>query len=194
VAIDEEATYVEVDHQGDRLILAAALRERVLPGSTELRSMAGNELVGARYEPLYPNVEGAHRVVAADFVSLEDGTGVVHMAPAFGPEDLEIGRREGWPTFKPVDGEGRFTEEAPALVRGAFFKDADPAIIQDLRERGSLLRAETIRHTYPLCWRCGTPLIFYARGQRLGQLVPGPHQARQVRRLAREQRRLGALA
>jgi isoleucyl-tRNA synthetase len=163
VAVAAEATYVEVEHEGERLILAGALRERVLPGSEEIRSLAGNELIGARYEPLYPNVEGAHRVVDADFVSLEDGTGVVHMAPAFGPEDLEIGRREGWPTFKPVDGEGRFTEEAPPFVRGRFFKEADRHIIEDLRNRGLLLRAETIEHTYPLCWRCSTPLIYYAR-------------------------------
>ena len=163
VAVAEDATYVEVEHEGDRLILAAALRERVLPGSTEVRSLAGNELVGVRYAPLYPNVEGAHRVVAADFVSLEDGTGVVHMAPAFGAEDLEIGRREGWPTFKPVDGEGRFTDEAPGFVRGLFFKDADPLITDELRSRGLLLRAETIVHTYPLCWRCRTPLLYYAR-------------------------------
>jgi isoleucyl-tRNA synthetase len=163
VAIAEDATYVEVEHEGDRLIIAAALREQVLPGSTEVRSMAGNELVGVRYAPLYPNVEGAHHVVAADFVSLEDGTGIVHVAPAFGAEDLEVGRREGWPTFKPVDGEGRFTDEAPAFVRGLFFKEADPLIIEDLRARGLLLRAETIVHTYPLCWRCGTPLLYYAR-------------------------------
>ncbi|HEX5950192.1 MAG TPA: isoleucine--tRNA ligase [Actinomycetota bacterium] len=163
IAVADEATYVEVAHEGERLILAASLRERVLPGSAEVRSMAGNELVGARYEPLYPNVEGAHRVVAAEFVSLEDGTGVVHMAPAFGPEDLEVGRREGWPTFKPVDGEGRFTDEAPPLVRGTFFKEADPLIVEELRARGLLLRAEKIVHMYPLCWRCSTPLLFYAR-------------------------------
>ena len=163
IGVAENATYVEVEHEGDRLILAAALRESVLPGSTEVRSFAGNELVGVRYEPLYPNVEGGHRVAAAEFVSLEDGTGVVHMAPAFGAEDLEIGRREGWTMFKPVDGEGRFTDEAPAFVRGMFFKDADPHIIDDLRSRQLLLRAETIEHPYPLCWRCGTPLLYYAR-------------------------------
>ena len=101
------------------------------------------------YEPLYPNVEGAHRVVAADFVSLEDGTGVVHLAPAFGPEDLEIGRREGWATFKPLDGEGRFTDQAPAFVRGEFFKEADEAIIADLRSRGLLLRAGTLDPRVP---------------------------------------------
>src|SRR6266511_1122041 len=104
-----------------------------------------------------------HRVVAADFVSLDDGTGVVHLAPAFGPEDLEIGRREGWRTFKPLDGEGRFTDEAPGFVRGSFFKDADAVIQEDLRSRGLLLRSGTITHAYPLCWRCETPLIYIAR-------------------------------
>ncbi|HZP90473.1 MAG TPA: isoleucine--tRNA ligase, partial [Actinomycetota bacterium] len=163
IGVASQARYAEVDHDGRRLILAASLAERVLPGDRVLRELSGADLVGARYEPLYPNVEGAHRVAAADFVSLEEGTGVVHMAPAFGAEDLDVGRREGWPVFKPIDGEGRFTQEAPELVRGLFFKEADPPITEDLRRRGLLLRAETIEHTYPLCWRCSTPLLYYAR-------------------------------
>jgi isoleucyl-tRNA synthetase len=164
VAIDADAEYVAVEHGGDRLVLAEARREAVLPDApVSAGPFPGSTLVGARYEPLYPNVEGAHRVVAADFVSLSDGTGVVHMAPAFGAEDLAVGRREGWPVFKPLDGEGRFTDDAPEFVRGAFFKDADPAIIDDLRGRGLLVRAGTIRHAYPLCWRCSTPLIYVAR-------------------------------
>ncbi|HKZ76361.1 MAG TPA: isoleucine--tRNA ligase, partial [Actinomycetota bacterium] len=163
VAVAADATYVEVPWEGDRLILAANLLEQVLPGSKGTRTIAGRDLVGARYEALYPNVQGAHRVVDADFVSLDDGTGVVHMAPAFGAEDLEVGRREGWPVFKPIDGEGRFTDEGPGFVRGRFFKEADAFIIEDLRERGLLVRAETIEHTYPLCWRCDTPLLYFAR-------------------------------
>ncbi|MFB3738433.1 MAG: isoleucine--tRNA ligase [Candidatus Velamenicoccus archaeovorus] len=164
IGVAAEAPYVEVEHEGRRLVLAEALRERVLPEARPTgRAVTGAALVGTRYRPLYPNVEGAHRVADAEFVSLEDGTGVVHMAPAFGAEDMEIGRREGWPTFKPIDGEGRFTDQAPGFVRGLFFKDADPAITEDLRSRGLLLRAGTIEHTYPLCWRCGTPLLYYAR-------------------------------
>ena len=166
LAVAADAAYVVVERDG-RAAASSPRRcsDAVLPDAIRVvgRPVAGAALVGIRYEPLYPNVEGAHRVVAADFVSLEDGTGVVHLAPAFGPEDLEIGRREGWPTFKPLDGEGRFTDEAPAFVRGAFFKDADAAIIEDLRSRGLLLRAGTIAHTYPLCWRCDTPLIYIAR-------------------------------
>src|SRR5262245_8559459 len=164
VAVAGEAPYVVVEHEGRRLVVAEALRERVLPDAPVVAGpIPGSALVGSRYDPLYPNVQGAHRVVAADFVSLEDGTGIVHLAPAFGPEDLEIGRREGWPTFKPLDGEGRFTDEAPSFVRGRFFKEADPFIIEDLRSRELLLRAGTIEHPYPLCWRCDTPLIYVAR-------------------------------
>ncbi|HJU57850.1 MAG TPA: isoleucine--tRNA ligase [Actinomycetota bacterium] len=164
VAVADDATYEVVEHEGQRFVLAEARKEEVLPDARAVRGpLPGSALVGTRYEPLYPNVEGGHRVVAAEFVSLEDGTGIVHLAPAFGPEDLEIGRREGWPTFNPLDGEGRFTDRAPAFVRGTFFKEADPRIIDDLRSRGLLLRDETIEHPYPLCWRCDTPLIHVAR-------------------------------
>jgi isoleucyl-tRNA synthetase len=119
--------------------------------------------MGARYTPPYESVDGAHVVVAADFVSMEDGTGLVHLAPAFGAEDLAIGRANGWPVFKPVDDAGRFNDLAPVFVRGLFVKDADPAIVEDLRERGILLRDETYEHAYPFCWRCGTPLLYMAR-------------------------------
>jgi isoleucyl-tRNA synthetase len=164
LAVAPDAPYAVVERDGEKLILAEALRERVVPGWTDTGvRIPGSALVGSRYEALYPNVEGAHRVVAATFVSLDDGTGVVHLAPAFGAEDHDVGRREGWPVFKPLDGEGRFTDLAPAFVRGMFFKDADPDITRDLDQRGFLLAAGTIRHTYPLCWRCSTPLIYIAR-------------------------------
>jgi isoleucyl-tRNA synthetase len=164
VAVADDARYAVVERDGERLILAEGLRERVLPDWTDTGiRLPGAALVGAAYAALYPNVEGAHRIVAASFVSLEDGTGVVHLAPAFGADDMDVGRREGWPVFKPLDGEGRFTDLAPAFVRGSFFKDADPDITRDLDERGLVLRAGTIQHTYPLCWRCSTPLIYMAR-------------------------------
>ncbi len=162
-AVDPAAPYVLVQAGDERLILAEAAREGTLGESELLRTLPGSVLLGAGYAPPYPNVEGAHRVVAADFVSLDEGTGVVHLAPAFGALDLEVGLREGWPVFKPIDGEGRFTDEAPELVRRMFFKTADEPIIQDLASRGLLLRAETIEHAYPLCWRCNTPLIYFAR-------------------------------
>lgn len=164
VGVDAAAEYSIVRMVDARYVVASAARERTFgeDGTVE-RTLAGRDLVGARYQPPYPNVEGAHRVVAIDFVSLEDGTGLVHMAPGFGAEDLEVGRREGWPVFKPIDGEGRFTDDAPELVRGLFFKDADVPVMEDLAGRGLLVQRSTIEHTYPFCWRCGTPLLYFAR-------------------------------
>ena len=163
-AVAEAARYVVVELDGERLVVGAALHERVLgEGGRVVATITGADLVGIRYEPPYPNVEGAHTVVAGEFVSMEDGTGIVHMAPAFGAEDLAVGRAQGWPIFKPVDDAGRFTEQAPGFIRGLFVKDADPLIVDDLRDRGVLLRAETYEHAYPFCWRCGTPLIYIAR-------------------------------
>ena len=164
VAVDRDAEYVVAAKDGDRLLVAASLAPDVLgEGWTTERTLTGGELIGARYDPPYPNVEGAHRVVEGDFVALDEGTGIVHMAPAFGEVDLTVGLAQGWPVFKPVGDDGRFTEEGPAFVRGLFVKDADGPIVDDLRERGLLLRAERIEHTYPFCWRCQTPLLYYAR-------------------------------
>ena len=163
-AVDADAEYVVLERSGERAILAAARADGWLEdGWRRGRALRGEELVGIRYEPPYPNVEGAHRVVAGSFVELGEGTGIVHMAPAFGAVDLEVGLEQGWPVFKPVGDDGRFTDLGPAFVRGLFVKDADPAIVEDLRTRGLLLRSGTISHTYPFCWRCSTPLLYYAR-------------------------------
>ena len=162
-AVDPGATYVVVPLDGERVIVAAPLAARIVGDASPERELRGAELVGVRYEPPYPNVADAHRVVAADFVSMEDGTGIVHLAPAFGAPDLEVGLREGWPVHRPVGDDGTFTDEAPGFVRGLFVKDADPKIVEDLRGRGVLLRAGTVEHSYPFCWRCGTPLLYYAR-------------------------------
>ena len=150
-------------------------------------------------------------MVAAEFVSMEDGTGIVHLAPAFGPDDLAVGPGAGVAGLQA--GGRRRAIHRPGTRRscaGSFVKDADPTIVEDLRERGVLLRAETYEHNYPFCWRCETPLLYYARTSwyvrttavkdRLlevnerRQLVPRPHQARPLRQLAGEQRGLGALA
>jgi isoleucyl-tRNA synthetase len=164
VAVDPDAEYVEVRHGEDRLVVASPLRATVLGEELVVEgTFPGARLVGARYEPPYPNVDGAHTVVGGAFVSMEDGTGIVHLAPAFGPDDLAVGRAQGWPVFKPVGDDGRFTDLAPEFVRDLFFKDADPKIVEDLRDRGLLIRSGTYEHTYPFCWRCGTPLLYYAR-------------------------------
>jgi isoleucyl-tRNA synthetase len=168
VAVDPEATYVLARRGDAHHVLAEARLEPTLGTEAEVvAAFPGKRLLegrGTRYRPPFENVDaGAHRVVGAGFVSMEEGTGLVHMAPAFGAEDLEVGRREGWPVFNPVDEEGRFTDLAPAFVRGRFVKEADPLIVEDLRARGLLVRAEEVEHTYPVCWRCETPLLYYAR-------------------------------
>ncbi len=163
LAVDGKAAYLELDSGGERLIVAAALRDAIGPSASVRRQLAGSDLIGARYEPPYPNVGEAHVVIHGSFVALDTGTGVVHMAPAFGPDDLAAAREQGWPVFKPVDDTGRFNDMAPEFIRGLFVKDADPKIVEDLQARGVLLRAETYEHNYPFCWRCKTPLLYYAR-------------------------------
>ncbi|HCP61542.1 MAG TPA: isoleucine--tRNA ligase, partial [Actinobacteria bacterium] len=168
LAVAANEAYVRLRVGDEVLVVADALRGSVAEdASTEQLgpSFPGSAMVGTRYEAPFDNVEEGttHRVVAAAFVSMEDGTGIVHMAPAFGAEDLAVGRREGWPVFNPVDDTGRFTDLAPEYVRGVFVKDADDAILEDLRARGRLLRAERVEHPYPHCWRCKTPLLYYAR-------------------------------
>ncbi|MEX1047794.1 MAG: isoleucine--tRNA ligase [Actinomycetota bacterium] len=165
LAVDPDSPYVEVDYEGDRLLIAGPLLEKVLPEASPSRNWRATDLVGARYTPPFENVEesSTHKVVAGDFVSMDEGTGVVHIAPAFGADDLEIGRSHKWPVFNPVDGEGKFTDEAPEFARGKFVKDADDEIMADLERRGLLIRRETYRHSYPFCWRCSTPLLYYAR-------------------------------
>jgi isoleucyl-tRNA synthetase len=126
--------------------------------------MKGAGLVGLDYEPLYtylPPKERAWYVVSADFVSVDDGTGVVHTAAAYGADDLRLAQEKGLPIRHTVDLRGRFLPEVEKFA-GLFVKEADPKIIDDLRERGLLYAAKEIRHTYPFCWRCDTTLIYYA--------------------------------
>ncbi len=165
LAVDPDQDYVVAEKDGERYVVAAPLLRAVLgEDATVLHTVVGSDLVGSRYAPPYENANGnTHRVVAADFVAMNEGTGVVHIAPGYGADDLAVGRREGWPVFSPVDDFGRFTDEAPEFVRGRFVKDADPDIIEDLRARGLVFRAGEYEHTYPLCWRCDTPLLYVAR-------------------------------
>jgi isoleucyl-tRNA synthetase len=162
LAVAEDAPYAEVLFRGERLILAKPRLPAVLGEAQVLREFPGRELVGRNYLPLYPLAgEGAYRVVGAEFVSMEEGTGIVHIAPAFGEEDYELGKREGLPFLQPVDRAGRFTQDF-SLCAGLFVKEADPKIVEDLRAKGRLFRAETYEHEYPFCWRCDTPLLYYA--------------------------------
>ncbi len=164
LAVSAGAPYVEVEQGHERLVLAKALVPSALTGDYRvLREFRGADLVGVRYEPPYHLTEGptAYRVYSAAFVNLEDGTGIVHIASAFGEDDYRLGQEVGLPFVQPVDLGGRFTDEF-ALCAGAFVKDADPVIVNDLRERGLLYRSQEYEHDYPFCWRCDTPLLYYA--------------------------------
>ncbi len=163
-AVLGNGSYAVYERDGERLIVAEPLAERVFDETwTRGDGFNGQTLVGTRYEPPYPNVEDAHVVVAADFVSMDDGTGIVHLAPAFGPDDLEEGRKQGWPVWRPVADDGTFTDDGPEFVRGVFVKDADPAIVDDLRRKGRVFDVGVYEHAYPFCWRCHTPLLYFAR-------------------------------
>ncbi|WP_397547542.1 isoleucine--tRNA ligase [Rhodothermus marinus] len=172
LAVGADIPYVKVRREDpergtEYLILAQDRLDVLRDESAEVvETFPGRALVGTRYEPLFPYFkdrfrEGeAWRVIAADFVSTEEGTGIVHLAPAFGAEDYEAAQKEGLPLINPITPEGTFTDEAP-LVAGLWFKDADRVILRDLRQRGLLFRQETYRHNYPHDWRKGTPLMNY---------------------------------
>jgi isoleucyl-tRNA synthetase len=163
VAVNADVVYAVVRHGDERLVVAEPLVAAVLGEDAEVVGRrAGSDLVGLRYDPPFPYIPGRHVVVAADFVTIGDGTGLVHMAPAFGEDDMAVGRANGMDAPNPVDRQGRFGPQVP-IVEGVAAKEADPALIADLEARGRLLRHETYVHSYPHCWRCGTALLYYAK-------------------------------
>ena len=172
VAVNPEIDYVKVEHKladgcTEYIILAEKRVEPVFGDDpvTVVEHFKGSDLVGKKYEPLYkflPLTSPAHRVVAADYVSVDDGTGLVHIAPTFGADDMEVGKRENLPTLMTVGGDGCFVPEITPWA-GMFVKKADPLIIKDLVERGIMYKHGRIKHTYPFCWRCDSPLLYYAR-------------------------------
>ncbi len=165
---DVEYALVTADGMGEeKLILAKNLVEKVF-GDRPLRilkTMKGKSLKGKRYAPLFtffPPEKPAHYVVNADYVTTEDGSGLVHIAPAFGMEDMDVAKQYDLPLLMTIDDEGRFLRQVQTWA-GVFVKDADPSIIQDLHDRGLLFHAGKMNHTYPFCWRCQTPLLYMAR-------------------------------
>ena len=175
LAVNPELTYVELLRRGREsegsLILTesrvvALLGEDHATRWTQLASMSGSDLVSMRYRRPLDWVslgDGAHELIIGEaFVSAEDGSGIVHMAPAFGADDYAAGKRHGLAFVQPVDGRGRFPEGIP-LVGGMFVKDADAIIIEELKRRGTLWKVQQYEHSYPHCWRCETPLLYYAR-------------------------------
>ena len=165
LAVDNDIDYIKVHEGGEFLILAEALLTVLKEPPQVVERMKGRDLLGLEYEPLYPYSvpeEGrAHYVVDADFVSTEEGTGVVHTSALYGVDDLRLCQEKGIPFKHTVGLDGKFLPYVEKFA-GLHVKEADPVIIDDLKERGLLYKAETILHTYPFCWRCGTPLIYYA--------------------------------
>jgi isoleucyl-tRNA synthetase len=169
VAVDPELTYVRARKDGKVYVLAEKLVEPVLrEGAEVLDRFPGSALEGTRYAPPFAFIgadeygERGHTVLAADFVSADDGTGLVHTAIAFGEDDFRLGEQYGLNVVNPVRSDGTYDERIGPYA-GRFVKDADPDLVEDLRARGRILRAEQYEHSYPHCWRCDTPLLYYAR-------------------------------
>ena len=184
VAVAAKIEYAMVEEEGEYLIFADARRQAVgLGDNTVIATITGKELVGVEYEPLFnPHEFGVDRerftsgneltlqkplkslvyhVIAADFVSMEDGTGIVHIAPAYGEDDYQAGQENGLDFVHNVDLQGKIIGNYP--FAGKFIKTADPLVLDNLRERGLLFKVGTVRHTYPFCWRCNSPLVYYAK-------------------------------
>ena len=165
IAVNPAVTYLVVERaeDGEVLVIAEALAP-LLGEFTELRRMQGSELERISYSPPFQliDIPGAHYIVLAEYVTTEDGTGLVHQSPAFGADDLLVCRRYGLPVVNPVRADGTFHEDL-SLIGGQFFKDADKALVKDLKKRGLLFKHLPYQHSYPHCWRCHTPLIYYAQ-------------------------------
>ncbi len=168
VAINPEFTYIKVKIDNEYLILA---KERVkalgIKGEI-IKEFKGKDLLGLEYEPLYPvpETEITTRIIAGDFVTLKEGTGLVHIAPAFGEEDMTVAKQQisidQFQILKPVDEQGKMITPNYEWDK-IFVKNADPLIIEDLRKKGLLFKEELYEHDYPFCWRCGSPLLYYAK-------------------------------
>ena len=170
LCVNPDVDYVKIKVADTVYYLAEALVDTVfeeVEGDREvLERMKGRDLEHREYEPLYPYAVGkikkkAFYVVCDDYVTTADGTGIVHIAPAFGEDDNRVCRKYDMPFVQFVDNKGQMTEDTD--WPGVFVKDADPLILKDLKETGKLFKAPVFEHTYPHCWRCDTPLIYYAR-------------------------------
>ena len=168
LAVNPAIEYVEVAHEGRRLILARSRAEAVFGGEHVGVTVDVAELIGARYRRPFELIPGdtvkgrAWEIVPGDFVSDEEGSGIVHMAPAYGADDYQAGKDFGLAVLEPVQPDGTFAADLP-IVGGVFFKDADELLVADLKARGLIFRSTREAHSYPHCWRCDTPLVYMAR-------------------------------
>ena len=164
LCVNSKETYVKVKSEDEYFILAEALVPTVVGEYETIESYTGKELEYREYEPLFDIVHPqskAFYVTCADYVTLTDGTGIVHIAPAFGEDDAKVGKVYKLPFVQLVDAKGQMTAETPWA--GTFCKDADKEILRALKEKGLLYKTLPFEHSYPFCWRCDTPLIYYAR-------------------------------
>ena len=168
VAVNPKVTYqvIEVvsDEKTERLVVAADLASVLGDEGKVIATFKGSELEHTKYARPFDFVEinDSHYVVLADYVTVEDGTGLVHQSPAFGADDLEVCRKYNLPVINPISPDGHFLKEVP-LVGGVFFKEADKALIKDLKARGLMFKSLQFEHSYPHCWRCHTALMYYAQ-------------------------------
>ena len=167
LAVGPEIDYAVMEEAGFRYVLAEsrlAAYERELADAVQIDTIKGRDLVGRSYTPLFPffaDTPNAFQVLAGDFVSTEDGTGVVHMAPGFGEEDQNACNAVGIPTICPMDEHGRFTADVPPWA-GVHVFDANSGVVKELKSRGVVVRHDTYHHSYPHCWRCAEPLVYRA--------------------------------
>ncbi len=164
LAVDKDIDYALIEYEGEKYYLAEDLVDDIFDGVDILKTMKGEDLIGKKYEQMFDFVDSdseSHYITHADFVTLEEGTGIVHIAPAFGEDDYDLCKEEGVDLVNPVDEAGRFTEDVEDYA-GQFVKDADEQIMDELEERGDLLSRGTTEHRYMFCWRCDSPLLNYA--------------------------------
>jgi isoleucyl-tRNA synthetase len=165
LAVNPDVEYVKVSHKDEKLILAKARFSVLGEGAEILETFPGRALIGKEYERWFsflPVDKKAWHVIPGDFVTTTDGTGIVHIAPAYGEDDYQASLKNDLPMIQALDARGQFTDTVPPYT-GKFFKAADPEITADLKSRGLLFKKDTYTHSYPHCWRCDTPLLYYAR-------------------------------
>jgi isoleucyl-tRNA synthetase len=167
-AVNKTCDYVEVEYKGENLILAKKMLNEVFKEDASYKVTAiikGRKLVSSRYRPIYDYADGdgnAFKIIGGDFVSVEEGTGIVHIAPAFGEDDMNAGRENNLPVVQMVDEEGKFKGKVESFGNMGI-EEANPKIIEDLKKRGLLFSIKKVKHSYPFCWRCDSRLIYYAK-------------------------------
>ncbi len=168
VAVGDDFDYVAVEHNGQHLILAKECMASLFGDEPPqiVENYKGSDLRDWEYEPLFDSgqhAEKSHYVVTGDFVTTTEGSGLVHIAPAFGQDDYDIGQKHNLPLVQLVGADGKFVPEVKDVWAGEYVKDADPKIIENLDGRGLLFKVAEYTHQYPFCWRCDNPLLYYAR-------------------------------